>query len=132
MKSIFDINPYSSKSEKIVMVVIFINSIIIFLDASNIQSQWIVHADTFCSLFFIGEMLLKIRHDGIMGYWKNGWNKLDGMLVILSLPSMVASFISVTDLSFLLIFRMLRAFRFFRVIHFFPGAEQIGKNFQKF
>ncbi len=131
MKSIFDINPYSGKSEKIVMVVILINSILIFLDASNIQSQWIIHADTLCSLFFIGEMLLKMRHDGMIGYWKKGWNKLDGTLVILSLPSMMASFMPIMDLSFLLIFRMLRAFRFFRVIHFFPGAEQIGRNFQK-
>ncbi len=124
------INPYSHRSEQIVMCVILLNSLIIFLDASGIQSPWLIHADTLCSLFFIGEMMLKIRQDGFKGYWKSGWNRLDGTLVILSLPSMLASFMPTTDLSFLLIFRLLRAFRFFRMIHFFPGAEQIARNFK--
>ena len=131
MKSILNINPYSTRAEQVVMAVILINSLIIFLDASGIQSRWLIHADTLCSFFFIGEMLLKMRHDGVIGYWKSGWNKLDGTLVILSLPSIMASFIPFADLSFLMIFRMLRAFRFFRVIHFFPGVEQIGRNFKK-
>lgn len=125
------INPYSRRSEQIVMGVILLNSLIIFLDASGIQSPWLIHADTLCSLFFICEMALKMRQDGVGGYWKSGWNRLDGTLVLLSFPSMLASFMPVTDLSFLLIFRLLRAFRFFRMIHFFPGVEQIGRNFKK-
>ena len=112
------INPYSRRSEQVIMSVILLNSLIIFLDASGIHSPWLVHADTLCSLFFLGEMVLKMRKDGVVGYWKSGWNKLDGTLVILSLPSMMVSFMPMTDLSFLLIFRLLRAFRFFRVIHF--------------
>lgn len=131
MKSPLHINPYSALSEQIVMLVILINSLIIFLDASNVHSKWLIHADTLCSLFFIGEMVLKMRHDGVVDYWKSGWNKLDGTLVILSLPSIMASFLPLTDLSFLMVFRMLRAFRFFRLIHFFPGVEQIGRNFRK-
>lgn len=125
------INPYSHRAEQVVMGVILLNSLIIFLDASGLQSPWLIHADTLCSLFFIGEMALKMRKDGVGGYWKSGWNKMDGTLVLLSIPSMLASFMPITDLSFLLIFRLLRAFRFFRMIHFFPGAEQIGRNFKK-
>ena len=66
------INPYSNRSEHIVMGVILLNSLIIFLDASGVQSPWLIHADTLCSLFFIGEMALKMRKDGIWGYWKSG------------------------------------------------------------
>ena len=132
MKKIFDIDPYHGKMDKIVMVVILINSIIIFLDASNIHSAWLTHLDTLCTLFFVGEMLLKMQYNGVIEYWKKGWNKLDGTLVILSLPSMLASFMPITDLSFLLIFRMLRALRFLRILHIVQeDAEQIGRNFQK-
>ena len=117
--------------DRVVMGVILINSIIIFLQTSGYESRGLDIADILCTLIFIAEMLLKMKVDGFKGYWQNGWNRLDGTLVILSLPSLLASVLPVANLSFLLIFRLLRAFRFFRVIHFFPGVEQIGKNFKK-
>jgi len=126
------INPYSQRSEKVIMGVILLNSLVIFLDASGVEHPWLVYADALCSLFFIGEMLLKMRQDGFLGYWKSGWNRMDGTLVLLSIPSLLESFMPTSmDLSFLLIFRLLRAFRFFRLIHFFPDVEMIGKNFEK-
>lgn len=125
------INPYSERAERVIMSVIFINSAIIFLYAFGIHHPLLFYADILCSLFFVFEMLLKMKVDGVRDYWHSGWNKLDGTLVILSLPSILVAFIPVQDLSVVLIFRLLRAFRFFRVIHFFPGAEQIGRNFRK-
>ena len=124
-------NPYSPRAERLVMAVILVNSLVILRDASGIKWPWLIPIDVACSLFFIVEMALKMRHDGVLGYWRRGWNILDGTLVLLSLPSIVASFVPITDLSFVLILRLLRAFRFFRVIHFFPGAEQLGRNFRK-
>ncbi len=125
------INPYSPRAERLVMGVILVNSVVIMLLASGFKWPWLLTLDVACSLFFIAEMAIKMRHDGVLGYWHRGWNILDGTLVLLSLPSIVASLMPVTDLSFLLILRLLRAFRFFRVMHFFPGAEQIGRNFRK-
>lgn len=130
-KTPFGINPYSHLSEQVVMCVILLNSLIIFIGSFGVKSPWLIHLDTICSLFFIGEMYLKMRVDGVSGYWKNGWNRLDGTLVILSFPSLLTSFIPASDISYILIFRLLRAFRFFRMIHFFPGATQLGKNFLK-
>ena len=124
-------NPYSPRAERLVMAVILVNSLVILLDASGIKWPWLIPIDVACSLFFIVEMAVKMRHDGVLGYWRRGWNILDGTLVLLSLPSIVASFVPITDLSFVLILRLMRAFRFFRVIHFFPGAEQLGRNFRK-
>ena len=125
------INPYSLRAERMIMAVILINSVIIFLDASGVHRPFVIYLDILCSFIFLVEMLAKMRVDGVLGYWRSGWNRLDGTLVLLSLPSIFAFFFPITDLSFLLIFRMLRAFRFFRLIHFFPGVEQIGKNFRK-
>ena len=124
-------NPYSHLFERVVMAVILVNSIVIFLAASGYKWPWPLTLDIACSLFFIVEMALKMRHDGVLGYWRKGWNILDGTLVLLSVPSIIFFFLPLTDLSFLLILRLLRAFRFFRVMHFFPGAEQIGRNFRK-
>ena len=124
-------NPYSHRFERVVMAVILVNSVVIFLAASGFKWPWLLTLDIACSLFFIVEMALKMRHDGVLGYWRKGWNILDGTLVLLSVPSIIFFFLPLTDLSFLLILRLLRAFRFFRVMHFFPGAEQIGRNFRK-
>lgn len=124
-------NPYSSRFERVVMAVILANSIVIFLAASGFKWPWLQPLDIACSLFFVVEMALKMRHDGVLGYWRRGWNVLDGTLVLLSVPSIILFFLPLTDLSYLLILRLLRAFRFFRVVHFFPGAEQIGRNFRK-
>ena len=131
MKSFLHINPYSGRFEQLVMVIILINSLVIFFDASGVHSQLLIYADILCSIFFIFEMALKMYTDGILGYWRSGWNRFDGTLVILSIPSLLVGIIPITDISFLLIFRMLRAFRFFRLIHFFPGAAQIGRSFKK-
>lgn len=125
------INPYSSRADRLVMAVILVNSLVIILDCSGFRWSWLVAVDVVCSLFFIVEMALKMRHDGVLGYWRRGWNILDGTLVLLSVPSILFFFLPLTDLSYLLIIRLLRAFRFFRVMHFFPGAEQLGRNFRK-
>ncbi|MBQ9286554.1 MAG: ion transporter [Bacteroidaceae bacterium] len=125
------LNPYSSRAERLIMVVILINSAIILLLASGFSWPWLLLIELLCSFIFIVEMALKMRYDGFLGYWRKGWNILDGSLVLLSLPSIPAAFLPITDISFILILRLLRAFRFFRVIHFFPGAAQIGRNFRK-
>ena len=119
------------RMERFVMGVILVNSAVIFIQAYGVESQWLTLIDIICTLIFVGEMVLKMRVEGFVGYWRNNWNRLDGTLVLLSLPSIWFSFFHMTDLSFLLILRMLRAFRFFRLIHFFPGVEQLGRNFRK-
>lgn len=130
-KTCYGVNPYSRLSEQIIMCVILLNSLLIFIDAFGVKSPLLILLDTLCSLFFIVEMYLKMRIDGFTGYWKNGWNRLDGVLVILSIPSLLTLFLPTTDISVILIFRLLRTFRFFRMIHFFPGVAQLGMNFKK-
>jgi voltage-gated sodium channel len=77
-------------------------------------------------------MIAKHRELGVRGYWRDGWNRLDGILVILSLPSVLALFIpnDMASLSILLIFRLLRVLRFFRVLHFFPNFSKVVAGFK--
>ena len=119
-------------NEKFILCIILLSAVVIYLQANNLNSLWIQCIDVACTLIFIIEMIVKHRELGLKGYWSSSWNRLDGILVILSIPSLVALFIpsSMMDLSFLLILRLLRTFRFLRVLHFFPNFTQIIKGFK--
>ncbi len=124
-------NHFIKSLDSIVMVIIVLYSTALFLGSYYPHSKILYAIDLFCCVFFIAEMVVKMQLLGLKGYWKNGWNRLDGTLVLLSVPSLFAALWPVTDLSFLLIFRLLRVFLLFRVVHLFPHAKQIGKNFVK-
>ncbi|MBR1809867.1 MAG: ion transporter [Paludibacteraceae bacterium] len=117
-------------NDRIIMSVIILNSLVIFLQESGVNQTWIKVIDVVCTVIFMIEMTVKHSELGIRGYWSNGWNRLDGILVILSVPSVVGYFIpnDYVDFSVFLILRMLRVFRFFRVFHFFPDFAVIMKN----
>ena len=119
-------------NEKFIFAIILLNAAVIFAEESEVESVVLNIIDIVCTFIFIIEMIVKHIHLGFRGYWKSGWNRLDGILVILSLPSVASLFFPHTgiDLSILMIFRLLRVLRFFRVMHFFPNFTQIIKNFK--
>lgn len=119
-------------NDKFILTVILINSGLIYAQVSGYENLPILILDTICTFIFLFEMITKHLEYGVRGYWKDGWNKLDGVLVILSLPSIAALVIpnDYTNLSLLLIFRLLRVLRFFRVLHFFPNFSKVVHGFQ--
>lgn len=122
-------------NEHFILSVIILNAAIIFAQESGCNYLWLQIVDLVCTIIFIIEMAVKQSVYGIRGYWRNGWNCLDGTLVILSLPSLVAFFVpagAVGNLSILLVLRLLRVLRFFRIVHVFPASfSVIVKNFGK-
>lgn len=120
-------------SERFILLVIIINSVIIFLQESGISSPLVSVIDALCTIIFIIEMVCKHQALGVKGYWRSGWNRLDGVLVILSIPSLISYVVPAQflDLSIVLILRILRVFRFFRLIHIFPNFGIIMKNLWK-
>ncbi len=121
-------------NEHIVFGVILLNAAVIFAQESGCAYRALSVIDLLCTLFFIIEMILKQIEYGVKTYWRNGWNRLDGTLVILSLPSVVAFFVPagmIGNLSVLLVLRLLRVLRFFRIVHIFPNFSTIAKNFLK-
>lgn len=119
-------------NDKFIYSIILLNAVIIFLQACNIDIIWVQIIDVTCTLIFMMEMVTKHVEYGVNGYWSSGWNRLDGILVILSIPSIIALFIPthLMDLSFLMVLRMLRTLRFLRVLHFFPNFDQVIKGFK--
>lgn len=117
--------------DKFIFTIIIINSIILFIQESGVNSRIVTALDAACTIVFMIEMGVKLRLYGLNGYWRSGWNRLDGTLVILSIPSLIGFFFPTMlfDVSVLLILRIFRVFRFFRVIHIFPGFTRLMKNF---
>lgn len=120
-------------NEKFILVVILINSALIYAQVSGYENYFMGILDTICTFIFLFEMIVKHKEYGVKGYWSDGWNRLDGSLVILSLPSVAALFVpnDMADLSFLMIFRLLRVLRFFRVLHFFPNFTKVIEGFKR-
>ena len=77
---------------------------------------------------FIVEMALKLIGLGCHGYWSDGWNQLDGTIVILSIAEMLLTAVfahSGVKLSFLRILRMLRVVRILRLMRSWQGLYKI-------
>lgn len=119
-------------NEKFILSVIFVNSFIIYLQATDDSCIILNLLDVTCTIIFLIEMIIKHAILGWKRYWKSGWNRLDGILVILSIPSVLALFIpnGMASLSILLLFRLIRVLRFFRIMHFFPNFSKIVKGFK--
>ena len=119
-------------NDRIIVFVVIVNAIIIFLQESNVDFYIIDLLDMICTLFFLIEMIVKHIHFGFRNYWKSGMNCMDGILVLISLPSIVTFFLPVglANLSFLLVLRIFRIFKFFRVVRLFPNFATIISNFR--
>lgn len=120
-------------NDHVILGIILLNTVVIYLQESGISHPLIIGIDIACTLVFVAEMLVKHLIFGVKEYWRDGWNRMDGVLVIISLPSLVTPFMdaSSVDFSVLLTLRLMRVLRFFRVLHFFPKITQIAAGLKR-
>lgn len=122
-------------SDKFILLLIIINSLIIFVSGFHIPSNLRLgfsFADNFITLLFIIELIVKLKVEKI-NYFKSTWNKFDFLLIVLSFPALLSFLlhISGSGLSVLLIFRIFRVFRVFKTIRFvkfIPGIDHLLKG----
>lgn len=120
-------------NDRFIIWIIVINCLILFVEEMGCTYTFVLMADLLCITLFLIEMIVKHCVLGVKGYWNNGWNRLDGTLVLvgfLSLPGMLG-LIETPDMSVLLVLRALRIFRFFKVVHLFPHFSVIMGHFAK-
>ncbi len=116
-----------------IFALILLNSVTIFLEGFVFRrgiNFTIDLIDSIITIMFLLEAIVKIRHWGWKNYIKSGWNKMDFILVVISLPSVYLLFTHflVVDLHFLLVFRILRisrVIRFMRFFRFLPGINNL-------
>ena len=112
-------------NDKFILGLILLNSIILFVGAyfpSESDKQILNVLDNLITTLFIFELVVKCREYGFKGYLKSNWNKLDFVLILLSIPTLITFIFNLTfiDFSFLLVFRIMRVFKAFRFFKFIP------------
>jgi voltage-gated sodium channel len=119
-------------NEKLILILIIVNSISLFLagfDYGPLGKEFFSLIDNLIAGFFICEVIYKFRVFG-RSYLQSNWNRFDVILVLLSLPSFFASLLAF-DLSFLLVFRVLRIFKTLRIFRFLPEADHILEGIRR-
>jgi len=108
------------------MIAILLNAMVIFLlyfpEVEN--HNGLVQIDHFFVAFFLVEAIVKLFILKPKNYFSSNWNWFDFILVVLTLPSLFLSFISLPDTSSLLLLRVFRLFRLarlFRLLKFIPN-----------
>ena len=116
----------------LIRIAIMVNVITIFLEETYPNHFGLRTADVVCTLLFLFEMIVKQRNWGFKEYWKSGWDRLDGILVICSIPSLVEYFFPLLgyNISVLLVFRMMRVLRVTRAAHFFQNEQVLATRLQ--
>lgn len=79
--------------EIVIIIVLIINSVIIALTFANLSEpidNVLVQIDHYFVYIYILEAFLKIIGLGILGYFRDNWNKLDFILIIVTLTTDVA------------------------------------------
>ena len=97
------------------------------------QPQWyailLEVLSTLVTLLFALEMALKVVALGWGGYWSNGWNQLDGSVVIISMFELLSMIllagIPAFNFSYLRALRMLRVLRMLRLLKQWRGLFRI-------
>lgn len=124
-------------NDRFILLLIIFNSFTIFGEGFEEFGKnvlyYITLVDSLITILFLLEAIVKIKHFGWKTYITSAWNKLDFILVLLSLPSIIllALHSQSHGLSFLLIFRVFRVFKFFRLFKFIPGIEALIKGVQR-
>lgn len=119
--------------EGYIINVIVLNAMVLFLlGFPNLRNSLLLERiDHLFTIYFIMEAVIKIRVFSWLGYIKNGWNKFDFFLVIISIPSLFELAHLFPDISFLLVFRLLRLLRILRFLRFIPNIKHMFAGIQR-
>lgn len=111
------------QNNTIILFLILVNAAVIFVQEFRVENPLLDSVETLITIAFILEVYFKSKTRTFKVYISTGWNKLDFVLILISIPSLFSWFIF--DLEFLLVFRVFRIFKFFRIIQYFPMVNSI-------
>lgn len=117
-------------NDKYILGLIIVNTVIIFIGGYELTQQekyLLTAADNTITLLFIIELLVKLNFHGLNKYLVSQWNRIDFVLILISLPALIIFVfnINLPDISFLLVFRVLRVFKTIRFLKFIPNINQL-------
>jgi voltage-gated sodium channel len=116
-----------------ILSLIIANAILIFVQEFNLNGNILDYVEPVFTLLFMVEMSVKIHQYGFSKYISDNWNKLDFVLIIVSVPSLAAIFYnnSSLQLNIFLALRVFRVFKFIRLIRFFPNVSSLVSSVKR-
>lgn len=113
-----------------ILGLIVANAILIFIQEFEFDKGWLGYLDSVFTLLFLAEMYIKISEYGFKNYISQSWNKLDFILVLIAVPSLAELFTGpgIMETNILLVFRVLRVFKSFRLIKFIPNINEMMQS----
>ena len=122
-------------SERTVMTVILVNTVALILAgfyAEGAPEKRFFETVDYCSVvFFVVEMLIKIRTRTWRGYIGSGWNRFDFFVTVLCLPVLLSPFLGGHPLGWAPIVRTGRLFRLFRLLRFIPDVDRLMQGIRR-
>ena len=111
----------------IMLVLVLVNTGIIFVSGFIPgQEDTLLVIDSLFTLLFLTEAVVKVQTQGFFGYWSDGWNRFDFVIVLLSLPSIVNIIgYDFPGTNILLSLRTMRVFKSFRLLKFVPNIDNL-------
>jgi voltage-gated sodium channel len=118
-------------NERLMLILVLVNMIVIFVQGCGVEHVLLASIDVFCTIAFVAEMVVKHVHLGAKGYWRDGWNALDGTVTLLSVPSVLMYFLpQIAGMNVIITLRALRVFKSFRAARHFPNIVGIWSGFR--
>lgn len=116
-------------NDRIMLSLVVVNTITIFIGGYFSASKLFVGIDSFFTVLFLAEAIVKINVYGWKEYWKDGWNKFDFIITLVAIPSLMNIFVETGfATNILLSLRTLRVFKSFRLLKFIPNINGLLKG----
>lgn len=116
-------------NDKLMLLLVVVNTITIFIGGYCQSSQVFVWIDSFFTLIFVIEAVIKVKSYGWSPYWKENWNKFDFIITVIAVPSLLNLFVETGfATNILLSLRSLRIFKSFRLLKFIPNINGLLKG----
>ena len=111
------------------MTLVVLNTIVMFIGGFWSGNPWFELSDAFFTVIFLIEALFKISVTGWKGYWSQGWNKFDFIILVVALPSLATLFVdSGVMTNSVLALRAMRLLKSFRMARFIPNIDKLLKG----
>ncbi len=116
-------------NDRTILTLVVINTITIFIGGYWQSSRTFLWIDSFFTIIFLLEAVVKIREYGWSCYWRENWNKFDLLITLIAVPSLLNLFIETgVATNILLSLRALRIFKSFRLLKFIPNINGLLKG----
>lgn len=118
-----------------ILLLILLNALFIFISGFDIDPGtrlWLLGAENGITLLFLVELTVKL-HRFRWHFFHTIWNKLDFILILLSVPALLAFFMQdhIQEYAYLLVLRVMRVFKSLRLLKFIPGVDKLVEGLKR-